>query len=299
MNDQAEKLRKLMDKPNEKMGFPQNKKDKKAKIISISSGKGGVGKTSFAINFSISLRRLGYEIAVIDADIGLSNIEILSGININHSIYDIMFSNKSIFDITAIGPEGIKIISGGSGFKEFKLFKEDNFMKFVEEIEKLQATVDFIIIDTGAGISENVIDFIMATEELIMICTPDPTSIMDSYILIKALLNNGFSGKLNLISNIVSGAKEGMEIFNKVQTTVRNFLKFEINYLGYIEKSVLASDSIKDQVPFIVSKPNSSISKKINIIAMNFIDDKDLVNRNSKETNFAQKILQIFKKRGS
>ena len=125
MNDQAEKLRKLMDNPNNKMRFLQNKRDKKAKIISISSGKGGVGKTSFALNFSISLRRLGYEIAVIDADIGLSNIEILSGININHSISDIMFSNKSIFDITAIGPEGIKIISGGSGFKEFKLFKED------------------------------------------------------------------------------------------------------------------------------------------------------------------------------
>lgn len=297
MNDQAEKLRKLMNDSNKENVFlPEEKKTKaRAKIISISSGKGGVGKTSFAINFAISLSRLGYKIAIIDADIGLSNIEILSGININYSISDIMFSNKSIFDISAIGPEGIKIISGGSGFKEFKLFKEDNFLKLIEEIEKLQATVDYIIIDTGAGISETVIDFVMTTEEVILVCTPDPTSLMDSYILIKALLNNGFTGKINLMSNFVNSRKEGTEIFNKLQSTVESFLKFEINYLGYVEKSNLVSNSIKRQVPFIVSNPNSGISKKINIMAMNFIEG----NGSIEETSFAQKIFQIFKKRGS
>lgn len=297
MNDQAEKLRKLMNDSNKENVFlPEEKKTKaRAKIISISSGKGGVGKTSFAINFAISLSRLGYKIAIIDADIGLSNIEILSGININYSISDIMFSNKSIFDISATGPEGIKIISGGSGFKEFKLFKEDNFLKLIEEIEKLQATVDYIIIDTGAGISETVIDFVMTTEEVILVCTPDPTSLMDSYILIKALLNNGFTGKINLMSNFVNSRKEGTEIFNKLQSTVESFLKFEINYLGYVEKSNLVSNSIKRQVPFIVSNPNSGISKKINIMAMNFIEGNDSI----EETSFAQKIFQIFKKRGS
>lgn len=296
MNDQAEKLRKLMNDSNKENVFlPEEEKAKaRAKIISISSGKGGVGKTSFAINFAISLGRLGYKIAIIDADIGLSNIEILSGININYSISDIMFSNKSIFDISAIGPEGIKIISGGSGFKEFKLFKEDNFLKLIEEIEKLQATVDYIIIDTGAGISETVIDFVMTTEEVILVCTPDPTSLMDSYILIKALLNNGFTGKINLMSNFVNNRKEGTEIFNKLQSTVESFLKFEINYLGYVEKSNLVSNSIKRQVPFIVSNPNSGISKKINIMAMNFIEG----NGSIEETSFAQKIFQIFKKRG-
>lgn len=302
MNDQAEKLRKLMNDSNKENMNIFNDGDtflpNKAKIISISSGKGGVGKTSFAVNFAISLKHLGYDIAIIDADIGLSNIEILSGVNINHSISDIIFSNKSIFDIAAAGPEGIKIISGGSGFKEFKLFEEDNFLRLVEEIEKLQSTVDYIIIDTGAGISETVIDFVMTTEEVIVVCTPDPTSLMDSYILIKALLNSGFSGKINLISNLVDNRKEGMEIFNKLYNTVKNFLKFEINYLGYIEKSNIISTAIKRQVPFIVSHPNSAISKKVNIIAMNFVEDDNLAEINNEKTSFAKKILHIFTTKG-
>lgn len=296
MNDQAAKLRKLMSQSNNRNSYSSHKENNKAKIISISSGKGGVGKTSFAINFSISLKRLGYEIAIIDADIGLSNIEILSGININYSISDIIFSNKSIFDIMVTGPEGIKIISGGSGFKEFKLFEEDNFLRLIEEIEKLQSIVDYIIIDTGAGISETVIDFIMTTEEVILVCTPDPTSLMDSYILIKSLLNSGFSGKIKLISNLVSNRKQGLEIFEKLQSTVKNFLKFKINYLGYIEKSSIASNAIQKQVPFIISNPNSSISKKINIIAMNFLEDSHVIANDNKEISFSEKIFRIFNK---
>lgn len=299
MNDQAEKLRKLMNSSNKENSFSSSVKKNKAKIISISSGKGGVGKTSFAVNFAISLRRLGYDIVIIDADIGLSNIEILSGININYSISDIMFLNKSIFDIIVNGPEGIKIISGGSGFKEFELFKEDNFLKLIEEIEKLQSTVDYIIIDTGAGISEIVVDFVMTTEEVIVICTPDPTSLMDSYILIKSLINNGFSGKINLVPNLVNSRKEGIDIFHKLEKTVKNFLKFKINYLGYIENSNIVRNAIKNQVPFIVSNPNSSVSKRVNIIAMNFIQDNNIIEKHDKETSFAKKILGIFKKRGS
>lgn len=296
MNDQAAKLRKLMSQSNNRNSCSSNKENNKAKIISISSGKGGVGKTSLAINFSISLKRLGYEIAIIDADIGLSNIEILSGININHSISDIIFSNKSIFDIMVTGPEEIKFISGGSGFKEFKLFEEDNFLRLIEEIEKLQSIVDYIIIDTGAGISETVIDFIMTTEEVILVCTPDPTSLMDSYILIKSLLNSGFSGKIKLISNLVSNRKQGLEIFEKLQRTVKNFLKFKINYLGYIEKSSIASNAIQKQVPFIISNPNSSISKKINTIAMNFLEDSHVIANDNKEISFSEKIFRIFNK---
>lgn len=298
MNDQAEKLRKLMDNSNKDV-FSSKKEINKAKIISVSSGKGGVGKTSFAINFSISLSRLGYDVVIIDADIGLSNIEILSGININYSISDIIFYNKSIFDIAAIGPEGIRIISGGSGFQQFKLLKEENFSKLIDEIEKLQSTVDYIIIDTGAGISESVMDFIMTTEELIVICTPDPTSLTDSYILIKSLLNNNFTGKINLISNLVKNRNEGKEVFNKLQSTVQNFLKFEINFLGYIEKSSVPSEAIRNQIPFMVSNPDSSVSKKINLIAMNFIEDGNSVKTDNKEMSFAKKILQVFKKRGS
>ncbi len=299
MNDQAEKLRRLM---SNTISYSENSRDqiligseKMAKIISVSSGKGGVGKTNFAINFSIILKRLGYEVAIIDADIGLSNIEILSGVHIKYSISDIIFNNKTIFDIMESGPEGIKLISGGSGFKEFRLFEQENFQLLIKEIEKLQSIVDYIIIDTGAGISKTVIDFIMTTEEVMLLCTPDPTSIMDSYTLIKTIINNGFEGKVNLISNLVDSRKEAMDIYKKLHQTIENFLKFEIFYLGYIEKSKLVNTAVRNQIPFVISNPKDQLSKRISTIAMNFIDGASYIKDD--RPSFAKKLLDVFLRR--
>ncbi len=296
MIDQADKLRKIMqsrDIENKTNSIVQNR----AKVIAISSGKGGVGKTNFAINFSISLRRLGYEVVIIDADIGLSNIEILAGVNINNTISDIIFSGKDIFEIMADGPEGVKIISGGSGLKELKLLKDDNFPKLIQEIEKLQSTTDYIIIDTGAGISNSVTDFIMTSSEVIIICTPDPTSLMDSYTLIKSIVYTGFNGKINVVSNLVSNRNEGKEIFDRLYNATNNFLRVQINYLGYIEKNDLINYAVRNQIPFIVSHPNSLISKKINVMAMNFLGSKSSTIEKER-TSFAKRILDIFLKRG-
>ncbi len=293
--DQAANLRKIMNKD-----LPINedspKKENKAKVISISSGKGGVGKTNFAINFSISLSRLNYKVVIIDADIGLSNIEILAGVNMNYTLADIVLSDKTIFDIMGNGPEGIKIISGGSGLKELKLFDNDNILKLMHEIEKLQSTVDFIIIDTGAGISPAVTDFIMTSSELIVICTPDPTSLMDSYTLIKSVIHTEYKGNINVVTNLVSDRNEGKEIFNKLSNTTNNFLGVQIDYLGYIERSELVTQGIRNQIPFTVSHPNNAISKRINIMAMNFLDNQVLGKQDLK-LSFAKKVFDIFSKK--
>lgn len=271
--------------------------ENKAKVIAVSSGKGGVGKTNFAINFSISLKRLGYEVVIIDADIGLSNVEILSGVNLNHSISDIVFSNKDIFEIIGNGPEGVKIISGGSGLKELKLLNDDNFPKLISEIERLQSMVDFIIIDTGAGISSSVIDFIMTANEVIVVCTPDPTSLMDSYTLIKSIAHTGFLGKINIVCNMVSNRNEGKEIFEKLSNATNNFLRVQVEYLGYIEKNDLVNNAIRNQIPFIVSHPNNLISKRINIMAMSYLDNPPS-NMENEKVSFAKRLLDIFSKRG-
>ncbi|MFA5575824.1 MAG: MinD/ParA family protein [Tissierellaceae bacterium] len=296
MIDQAAKLREMM---KTKDDDPQIEFDgvNKAKVISISSGKGGVGKTNFALNFAISLKRLGYNIVIIDSDIGLSNVEILSGVSLNYSMSDIVFSDKSIFDIMGDGPEDVKIISGGSGLKELNLLRDDNFPKLIYEIEKLQSAFDFIVIDTGAGISNAVIDFIMTSNEVIIISTPDPTSLMDSYTLIKSIISNGFTGQINVVSNLVSNRVEGKEVFEKLSTTVNNFLRVQIRYFGYIEKDKIVSNAIRNQVPFIVSHPNSTIAKRINIMAMNFLDKK-LTTFEEEKIGFAKKIFDIFSRRG-
>lgn len=296
MIDQAENLRKIMKSKNIDNQIEQISPNK-AKVIAISSGKGGVGKTNFALNFSISLRRLGYEVVVIDADIGLSNIEILAGINANSTISDIIFSDKDIFEIMINGPEGIKIISGGSGLKELTLLKDDNLPKLIQEIERLQSVTDYIVIDTGAGISNSVTDFIMISDEVIIICTPDPTSLMDSYTLIKSIIYTGFTGKINIVCNLVKDRNEGKEIFEKICNASKNFLRVQINYLGYIERNDMVNFAVRNQIPFIISHPNSALSKRINIMAMGYLGDRSLEVENNK-TSFAKRIFDVFFKRG-
>ncbi|MFA7533837.1 MAG: MinD/ParA family protein [Tissierellaceae bacterium] len=296
MIDQAAKLRELMKTKNDNYEIDL-KNENRAKVISVSSGKGGVGKTNFALNFAISLKKLGYDIVIIDSDIGLSNVEILSGVSLNYSMSDIVFSNKSIFEIMGEGPEGVKIISGGSGLKELNLLRDENFPRLIYEIEKLQSSYDFIVIDTGAGISNAVIDFIMTSNEVIIISTPDPTSLMDSYTLIKSIVSNGFTGQINIVSNLVNNRHEGKEVFDKLSTTVNNFLRVQIKYFGYIEKDRIVSNAIRNQVPFIISHPNSNTAKKINIMAMNFLDKK-LTTFENEKVGFAKKIFDIFSRRG-
>ena len=294
MIDQATKLREMM--KNNKQESANIENNKIAKVISISSGKGGVGKTNFALNFSISLKRLGYEVVVIDADIGLSNIEILSGTNLPFSMSDIVFSNKKINDIIGIGPEGVKIISGGSGLNELKLLENENFSILLTEMESLQNNVDFIIIDTGAGISNAVTNFIMASDEVIVVSTPDPTSLMDSYTLIKSIITNGFKGGINIVSNMASSRNEGKEIFNKLSNATSSFLKVQINYFGYIERDRIITNAIRNQIPFIISHPNSQNSKTIKAMAMKLLNSSN--NEIEDSGGLAKRILNIFKKRG-
>ena len=178
MGDQAEKLRKIMEESTNNIS-PNENDEGRAKIISVSSGKGGVGKTSFIINLAISLKRLGYKVVIIDADIGLANVDILSGAISQFTIADLFVSNKNIFDIMTEGPEGIKIISGGSGLSDFSLIDDANLDKLIEEIGKLENYSDFILIDTGAGISNNVLKFLLVSDQVILVITPDPTSLTD------------------------------------------------------------------------------------------------------------------------
>ena len=195
------------------------------------------------------------------------------------------------------GPEGVKIISGGSGLKELSLLMDENFPKLIQEIEMLQSSTDFIIIDTGAGISNAVTDFIMTSSEVIVICTPDPTSLMDSYTLIKSIVSSGFTGKINLVCNLVNNKNEGKEIYNKINNASNNFLRVQIHYLGYIEKDNLVNYAVRNQVPFVISHPNSSISKRINIITTEYLG-KETAMAEENKISFAKRILDVFLKRG-
>ncbi len=296
MKDQAEKLRKMIS--SLETNTVENKKAYRAKVIAITSGKGGVGKTNFAVNFAISLRSLGYKVLILDVDFGLANVDIISGINIRNTISDCLVAGADIEEVINEGPNGIKIISGGSGLHELSIMNQTNIMKFLNLIEKLETTMDFIIIDTGAGVSSTVLEFVMAAEEAIVVTTPDPTSIMDSYTVIKALTLNGYKGRLNVLANIVDNRKEAYYTYNKLEAASKSFLKCNLNFLGYLEKSDAVVSAVRSQTPFILSSPRSSVSKNMKIIALKFADSNRYAYNYNKKSNFVDKLKKlVFSKR--
>ena len=288
MEDQAKRLRELM---GNKIHTP-----KKAKTLAIASGKGGVGKTNFAINLAISLKNLGHSVLLFDADIGLSNIEILTGISAKYTIIDLILKSKSIYDIIEEGPKGIKIISGGFGYYDLSIINDENLNKLFSGIEKLEGQVDFIIFDIGAGISDMVLNFILAADEAILITTPDPTSLMDVYTLIKALTISGYSGILNIVTNIVENRTEALNIFEKLNKVSNNFLNIELKFLGYLEKDNLVSKSVRSQQPFTLMFPKADISKRMNIMALKLIDIHFV--EEEIKLSFTQKLKSLIFERG-
>jgi flagellar biosynthesis protein FlhG len=292
MEDQAKKLRQLMNESSKKISLIE----KKAKTLAIASGKGGVGKTNFAVNLAISLRHLGYSVLVFDADIGLSNVEILTGISTKYTISDLILKNKSIYDIIEEGPAGIKIVSGGFGYNDLSIMSHQVLDNLLYEIGKLESQFDFIILDTGAGISDIVLGFAMASDEVIIVTTPDPTSSMDAYALIKALTINGYAGKINIVTNIVQNRADAINVFERLNKVADNFLNIQLDFLGYLERSNVVNEAVRKQQPFLLLYPSSNISKRVNIMALKFINQN--IPGEKAKLSFTQKLKLLFFERG-
>lgn len=300
MYDQAERLRQIL-KTNENSNRQTStrKITDNTRVIAVSSGKGGVGKTNFTINLAISLSKLGYTVAVIDADIGLANIDVLLGLLPKENISSVLNKNKNILEIMTDGPDGVKIIAGGSGLYDILSLNAENLNYLISQLSQLDQLFDFVLIDTGAGISEVVMSFVSAANEAILITTPEPTSLTDVYALIKALRIRGSSCKLRLVVNRVENQREAIDVFEKLFIASKKFLNTSIENLGYIMNSKLVVEAVKNQNPFINLYPNSSISKNINSIAVKIIGSTNNNENKNSFTNFLNKFKGFFSKNDS
>ena len=221
--DQAEQLRKLVQQ--------QEKPAHTARVITVTSGKGGVGKSSTSVNLAIQLSRLGKRVIIFDADFGLANVEVMLGIRPQFNLADLMFRGKELTDIITQGPENIGFISGGSGIQELTRLSREQIIYLVQKLVQLDKLADIIIVDTGAGISDSVLEFVSSSEEVLLVATPEPTSITDVYALLKALhRKDDFSAtttKIRMICNRIMSEKEGQEIYNKLSVVVSKFLNID------------------------------------------------------------------------
>lgn len=268
--DQAEKLRQII--------AAQQSKDKnfgEARIIAVTSGKGGVGKTNFTINVALALRALGKRVTIIDADLGLANVDVLLGVLSKYSFLDILSGNVEAKDLLVEGPDGLKIVSGGSGITDLVNIDEIELERLIYALSYYNSISDFILIDTGAGIGKSVLSFVEAASEIIVILNPDPTSITDAYALIKNI-SHVEDKELKLVINRVESAAEGREAFAKISNTVERFLDVKIENLGYIFEDYNLGKAVKQQMPVIKVYPRSLSSKSIEDIARNLVDQKQV-----------------------
>lgn len=262
--DQAEQLRNII-KANNAPKRPL------ARVITVTSGKGGVGKSNTAINLAIQFKKMGQRVIILDADFGLANIEIMFGTVPKHNLCDLIYQGKNITEIITWGAGDVGFISGGSGIVGMSNLSRDYLVYIIQNLAQLDAIADVIIIDTGAGIGDAVLEFLVASGEIILVTTPEPTSITDSYSLLKALHRHprfsSESSQIKVLANRVRNIEDGQNLFQKLNMVVSRYLKLPITYLGAIPQDDLLSEAVMQQTPVSLSQPISKSARAYERVA--------------------------------
>lgn len=302
--DQAEKLRlmartyKSQVEEDIKSGFAESSApasdQPKTRTFAITSGKGGVGKTNFTINLGLALMKQGYRVMVLDADLGLANVDVILGLKAQYNLSHLIKGEKSIREIITVTPTGLQVIAGGSGMHELANLPRKKLQRFIKSLSELEGMADILLIDTGAGLSRSVMSFVMAADEVIVIATPEPTSITDAYGLVKTLYNTRPESKVHLVVNRVENAQEADETASKFTVVAQKFLQFPVATLGYVLDDHLVSKAVKNQEPFFIRYPKSDASHCLEQLA------NQLVNKDASQfapagvRSFVNKVMRYF-----
>lgn len=256
MADQAETLREMMRSQGGSGGGGG-----KTRIITVASGKGGVGKTNISTSLALAYAKLGKRVILMDADLGLANVNVVLGIIPKYNLYHLIRKQKTMREIIMDTSYGIQIVAGASGFAKIANLDEQERQNFIKELSEL-SSADVIIIDTSAGVSNNVLSFVAAADEAIIVTTPEPTAITDAYGIIKIIAteidNLGLS--LKLIVNRVKSVTEGKKVAERVINIASQFLNLKIDYLGYVYEDQSVHQSVLRQKPFMVADPKGKAS---------------------------------------
>ena len=261
MADQAEKLREIMRNKQPSSRVESSPPQKASRIISVSSGKGGVGKTNIAINLALAYAKLGKKVIVLDADLGLANVNVVLGVIPRYNLYHLIRQQKKMRDILLDTTYGIQIVAGASGFSKIANLSEEERKGFIEELYEL-SSADIIIIDTSAGVSNNVLTFVAASDDVIIVTTPEPTAITDAYGIVKIIATeiDNLDLGLKLVVNRVKSVTEGRKVAERVINIAGQFLNIKLDYLGFVYEDILVQTAVIKQRPFLTLDPKSKAS---------------------------------------
>lgn len=262
--DQAEQLRNIIK-------MKQVKPETNARVITVTSGKGGVGKSNVSINLGIQLKKLGLRVIILDADFGLANIEVLFGAIPKYSLKDTIEGKRPLKEVITEGPLGVQFISGGTGVEGLANLNKIQLENLLRGLSELDTMADVIIVDTGAGISDSVLEFVAAGSEVLLVTTPEPTSITDSYSLLKALHNyKGFfqeNTQIKMVANQVSSEVEGRNLYTKLNMVTEKFIGLSLEYLGSVPMDEQVMYSVRKQSPVSINSPNAKSTRAFEQLA--------------------------------
>jgi len=231
------------------------------RVISVTSGKGGVGKSNVVANLAIAMSQLGKRTLIIDADLGVGNIDVLLGLSPQYTLNHVLSGEKRLKDIIVTGPSGIKLVPAGSGVQEYTSLGHHERMRILDELDQLEEEFDLVIIDTEAGISENVTYFNTAAQEIIVVVSPEPTSITDVYALIKLLATRYEERRFKVLVNMVRDSRDALEVFARLSHVTSRFLDISLDYLGCVLWDENLVESVKRQRAVIDLFPESGSAR--------------------------------------
>ncbi|MET0958940.1 MAG: MinD/ParA family protein [Psychrobacillus psychrotolerans] len=284
MRDQAEELRMKMLRNQNRLG----------RSLAVVSGKGGVGKSNFSINFSTTLSGHGKKVVLIDMDIGMGNIHILLGKSVQYNLKDYLVGEQPIESVLFEGPNDLQYISGGSGLSGVMEWTDEMFNRLIEAFEYLQKTFDYIVFDMGAGATSQTLDLLMSVDDIIVITTAEPTSITDAYSMMKYIYYKDSEKNFYLICNRAFSDEEGAETTGRLKLAMSKFLSKEITILGVLPEDSVVRKAVREQTPFSILYPQAEITKKLKKVVYTFTDLEDAIEATPKQNNFISRLKSLF-----
>jgi flagellar biosynthesis protein FlhG len=285
MTDQAQKLRELAAACRQT-----------PRVITVTSGKGGVGKSNVVINLAIVLSRMEKRVLVIDADLGLANVDVLLGLKNRFNLQHVLDGHMKLKDILVFGPAGIKVVPGSSGIPRIANMSSRKRQEFIMSFSELEDEADIILIDTSAGMTKNVVALALLADEVLLVTTPEPSAITDAYAMIKVLHAEKPETKIQLIVNMANNEAQALEVAQKVAQVSRQFLNYQVNVLGGLPLDPCVPRAVMQRQPWTDIYPRSTATKAIKQIAEKILNGE---RKSSSGNGFIQRLSSYFQAGGA
>lgn len=245
-----------------------------ARVIAVTSGKGGVGKSSTSVNLSIALAQREQKVILLDADLGLANVEVLLGLNSLYNLQHVILGERQMSQILVEGPGGIQVVPGTSGLAKLADLNESGRANIMAGLKQVQERADFIIIDTMAGIGRSVMSFVLAADEVLLVCAPEPSAIVDAYALLKTVYQRRDDAIVRLITNMVANKNQASLVYSKLSNAAQQYLGRRLSYLGMIPRDPHVSQAVMQSHPYLLRYPTAPASKAVVDIADRLITQR-------------------------